>query len=114
MAYDLNLAERVRERLARLQRVEEKKMMGGLCFMYNDKMCLCVLQHDLMVRLDPDLQEQELSKQGVNELMMSGRPSKGYVLVNNSILESDEAFEYWVKLALDFNPRAKSSKKRVG
>ena len=52
MAYDEKLAQRVRESLPRLD-VEEKKMMGGLTFMVNDKMCVGVHKEDLMVRLDP-------------------------------------------------------------
>lgn len=53
MAYNEQLAQSVRGLLP-CAKVEEKKMMGGLTFMVNGKMCVGVLKDDLMVRLDPD------------------------------------------------------------
>ncbi len=44
MAYNENLANRVREQLVNLQNIEEKEMMGGLVFMYNDKMCVGIIK----------------------------------------------------------------------
>jgi hypothetical protein len=55
MAYDLKLAERIREYLARLPnlKVEEKKMFSGLAFMVNGKMCVNVSGENMMCRVDP-------------------------------------------------------------
>ena len=57
MAYDEKLADRVREALADIPNVEEKKMFRGVTFMVNDKMCVSVSGNELMLRLDPDLTE---------------------------------------------------------
>ena len=52
MAYNENLAERIRTALSKKRKVEEKKMMGGLTFMVNGKMCVGILKDDLMARID--------------------------------------------------------------
>lgn len=112
MAYDEQLAARVRERLAELAPIEEKPMMGGLTFMYKDKMCLGILKDELMCRIDPEVEEEALSRPGCRPMDFTGRPMKGYVLVDQDALRKREDFEYFVGLALEFNKRAKSSKKR--
>ena len=56
MAYHEKLADRTREIIALTHdRVEEKRMFGGLCFMVNDKMCIGVEKDRLMLRLDPEI-----------------------------------------------------------
>lgn len=53
MAYDEILAGRIAEALRKVEKVKSKKIMGGLCFMVDDKMALGIVGEDLMVRLDP-------------------------------------------------------------
>ncbi|MCD6064022.1 MAG: methyltransferase [Flavipsychrobacter sp.] len=112
MAYDERLAERIRTSLAELPNVEEKAMMGGLCFMYNDKMCIGIIKDEMMCRIDPVIYEQTLEKQGCREMDFTGRTMKGYVLVDETGMRSKKDFDYWIDLCLDFNSRAKSSKKK--
>ncbi len=110
MAYDEILADRVRKILHDKQvRFDEKKMFGGLCYMVKSKMCLGVVKDELMVRMDPDLYEDALTKEGCREMVFSGRPMKGFVFVHAG---DGRALAYWIQLALDFNPKAKSSKKK--
>ena len=112
MAYDEKLAQRVRESLPRRD-VEEKKMMGGLTFMVNGKMCIGVLKDDLMVRLDPDVYETALKKKGCRPMDFTGKPMKGFVFVGPKGTAHKKDLNYWLDLALDFNKRAKASKKRT-
>ena len=112
MAYDEKLAERIRERMAGLPNVVEKKMMGGLCFMYNDKMCVGIMKDDLMVRIDPNIYEKALEKRGCRQMDFTGKVLKGFVLVDETGMNSKKDFDYWINLALEFNPKAKSSKKK--
>ncbi|MCF6404988.1 TfoX/Sxy family protein [Chitinophaga filiformis] len=112
MAYDEKLADRIRERFADLPNVEEKKMMGGLTFMYNDKMCVGVIKDQLMCRIDPDLHEAAVEKTGCRTMDFTNRPMIGYVLIDQTGMKSKKDFDYWIDLALDFNKRAKSSKKK--
>ncbi|RYE23435.1 MAG: TfoX family protein [Sphingobacteriales bacterium] len=112
MPYNQKLADRVRERFEHLPNVEEKNMMGGLCIMYNDKMCVGVLKDDLMVRIDPEVYDASLERRGCRQMDFTGTVLKGFVLIDETGTGSKKDFDYWVDLALDFNPRAKSSKKK--
>ena len=113
MAYNEKLADRTREIIARTHNnVEEKKMFGGLCFMVNDKMCVGVEQERFMVRLDPAKYDEVIEKEGCKPMDFTGRVMKGYVFVDAVVLQTKKDLEYWIKLALEFNKKAKSSKKK--
>lgn len=113
MPYNETLAQRVRDALISQPLVEEKKMMGGLVFMVNDKMCVGISKDDLMARIDPALREMALQKPGCREREMdfTGRPMKSFVFIGLEGTTNDTDLDYWIQLALDFNSRAKSSKK---
>ncbi|MBK9577008.1 MAG: TfoX/Sxy family protein [Fibrobacterota bacterium] len=113
MAYDLELARRIRERLDKLRipEVEEKTMMGGLVFMVDDKMCVGVVGDALMCRIDPEEMHVALAREGCDRMAFTGRTMKGFVVVQPEGMKSKTNFEFWIGLALEFNPRAKSSKK---
>jgi TfoX/Sxy family transcriptional regulator of competence genes len=112
MAYNEKLANRIRERLADLPIIAEKEMMGGLTFMVNDKMCVGIIKDEMMCRIDPDLHETAIEKTGCRTMDFTKRPMKGYVMIDDTGMKTQKEFDYWVDLALDFNKRAKSSKKR--
>jgi hypothetical protein len=113
MAYDKLLADRVREYLATFPKleIEEKKMFRGLTFMVNGKMCVCVSNDNLMCRFDPALTEELTTKRGFLPMIMKGKEYKGYCYIEPIGYKNRKDFEYWVDLCLDFNNRAKSSKK---
>jgi TfoX/Sxy family transcriptional regulator of competence genes len=110
MPIDEKLADRIRERFADLPHVEEKAMMGGLTFMYNDKMCVGIFRGDLMCRIDPEVYEEALEKQGCHAMEFKGRVMPGFVLIDATGRHTKKQFDYWIDLALDFNKKAKSSK----
>ena len=113
MPYDPALADRVTDSLtARRVPFEAKAMMGGLCFMVDGKMCVGVTKDRLMVRLDPAEEADALTRPGCQPMDFTGRPMKGYVFVHPEGYESEAQLRHWLDLALDFNPRAKASKKR--
>jgi TfoX/Sxy family transcriptional regulator of competence genes len=113
MAYDTSIADRVTDWLtARGVPFETKKMMGGLCFMVHGKMCLGVAGDRLMVRLDPAVEAESLQRPGCKPMDFTGRPMRGYVFVHPEGMETEVEFRHWVNLALEFNPKAKSSKER--
>jgi TfoX/Sxy family transcriptional regulator of competence genes len=111
MAYDETLADRVRAELTR-QGVQfvEKRMMGGLCLMVAGKMCLGILGDRLMVRLDPAIYEEALTRPGCGPMDFTGRPMRGFVFVTSEGMKTNRALKRWIDLALEFNPRAASSK----
>ena len=73
MAYDESLADRVREALAGIPNVEEKKMFRGMTFMVNDKMCISVSGDELMLRLDPEITEQLVEENGMRPMIHRGK-----------------------------------------
>ena len=112
MAYNEHLADRVRTALVEQTDVEEKKMMGGLTFMVNGKMCLGIVKDELMCRIDPELNDEAVEKIGCRQMDFTGKLMKGYVLVNEEGRATAADFNYWVGLSLAFNDKAKASKKK--
>ena len=113
MAYDEKLADRTREIISRThKRVEEKKMFGGICFMVNGKMCVGVEKERLMVRLDPEKYEEVLEKEGCTPMDFTGKVMKGYVIVDIDELNTEKKLGFWLNLALEYNKKAKASKKK--
>ena len=105
MAFDSHLAERIEQVLIQKKVVfYQKKMMGGLCFMVNEKMCVGVVKEELMARIGTDNYEEALKKEGCSEMMFTGRAMKGYVFLNEDATDLDDELEYWLHMALDFNP----------
>lgn len=113
MAYDEFLADRIRN-ILKEKRVsfEEKKMMGGLTFMIDYKMCVGIVKNDLMARIDPNIYEDALKIQGCKEMNFTGKAMKGFVFIEPESIDMDKDLNYWIQLCLDFNPKAKSSKKK--
>ena len=112
MAYSEKLANRIRERFSELSNVVEKEMMGGLTFMYNGKMCVGIIKDELMCRIDPAFHEKAVEKTGCRTMDFTKRPMIGYVLIDESGMKSKKDFNYWINLSLDFNKKAKASKKK--
>lgn len=112
MAYSEALAYRVREALAHLPEVEEKRMFGELAFLVNGKMCINVGQDRIMCRIDPAIHEEAIAKAGVETVKMQARNLRGYVYVGEDAIKTKQDFDYWVEIALDFNKIAKASRKK--
>ena len=111
MAYDEQLAERIRRGFKKARvRFEEKRMMGGFCFMVDGTMCVGVEKSRLMARIDPAAYESALRKKGCVPMDFTGRPMRGFVFVDPEGLTTNARLEAWLNLALEFNPKAKSSK----
>ena len=111
MAYDETLADRIREKLANLSNVYEKEMMGGLVFMYNEKMCIGIIKDEMMCRIEPTLHNEMIEKTGCRTMDFTKRPMRGYIMIDFSGMTTEKDFNFWIQLALDFNKKAKSSKK---
>jgi TfoX/Sxy family transcriptional regulator of competence genes len=113
MAYSEKISNKIREALSGLKKVEEKEMFGGMCFMVNGKMCMGVIKDEMMCRIDPEEYETALSKKGSREMDFSGRPMQGYVFVTEDGFKAKKDFDYWVRLCIEFNSKAKASKKKA-
>ncbi|WP_369212133.1 TfoX/Sxy family protein [Streptomyces flavofungini] len=111
MAYDKELADRVREALSGQAQVREVKMFGSLAFMVNGKMAATANPDGkLMLRCDPDRTEELLEREGADWPVMQGkRMSRGWIVVADYGIESDEAFDSWLAEALDYNGKVSGS-----
>lgn len=119
MAYNENLAERVRQVLQQKRVLfEEKKMMGGLCFLLDEKMLMGLLtdkstqRPQLMARVGETAYSQALNKDHASEMNFTGKSMKGFVFVDEAGIDLQDDLEDWVQMCLDFNPSAKKSKKK--
>jgi len=113
MAYNEKISSRIREALSDVADVEEKEMFGGICYMVNDKMCIGVIKDEMICRIDPQLKEELMEKNGVHEMLFSKMPMKGFVIVSEEAMKSKKEFDQWVKLCLDFNVHAIITKNKV-
>ena len=102
MAYDEQLAQRVRQALSSQDGIIEKKMFGGLAFMLHGNMSVGVEKDQLMVRVGPDRYEEALAQPHARPMDFTGRPMKGFVYVPLDGLSTDADLQEWVQLGLDF------------
>lgn len=113
MAYDEFLADRIRLQLKEKHiSFEEKKMMGGLCFMVNNKMCIGVDKDRLMVRTNPNDFEVHIKTKGCIPMDFTGKIMKSFVFVMPEGIDADKDLSIWLDIAITYNPIAKLSKKK--
>jgi len=111
MHYNELLASRIAEKLMHLPDVEEKEMFGGLVFMVNGKMCIGVMKDKMMLRINPEIIDSLTDMDGWEQMTMGGKSMNGYILVSEDVINQNQALNFWINLALEFNPLAKASKK---
>ncbi len=102
MAYDEKVAERLSKVFGEHKGVAEKKMFGGIAYMYADHMCVGVINDMLMVRVGPEEYEKALSEAYVRPMDFTGRPMKGYVYVEPSGFKAEKNLKKWVNRGIRF------------
>jgi TfoX/Sxy family transcriptional regulator of competence genes len=112
MAYNENLANRIRERMAEVPGVEEKHMFGGIAFMVNNKMCVGIIKDEMMCRINPEIHAEVVELAGCRTMDFNKKPMKGFVMIDETGMRNREAFDFWICLALEFNSMAKETVKK--
>jgi TfoX/Sxy family transcriptional regulator of competence genes len=102
MAYSESLAYRVRDVLVGQRGITEKKMFGGVAFLLYGNMCIGVWQTSLIVRLGLEQAAMALKEPNVAEFDVTGRPMRGWVMVEAEGLETDEQLRGWIERAIEF------------
>ena len=102
MAFSEELAERIRQGLARRKRIEERKMFGGIGFLLNGNLLVGVWKDSLIARLGPDDGDEALKEPHVSEFDITGRAMKGWVLVDEEGIQGDDDLSGWVQQAVKF------------
>ena len=80
--------------------------------MVDDKMLCGTYKGNIMARVDPEEVEELLTRSGVEQMIHGGRPMTGYLSVLPESFDLDDELEFWIGKCLEFNPKAKSSKKK--
>ena len=102
MAYDEGLARRVSDALAGVDGVVERKMFGGLAFMVKGNMATGILGDRLMVRVGADAYDEALSEPHCGPMDFTGRPMRGFVVVESEGVASEAGLEEWVGRGVGF------------
>ena len=102
MPYDERLAERVSQMLSAHSGVTARKMFGGLAFMLNGNMSVGIHQGRLMVRIGAEGYEDALERPHCKPMDITGRPMKGWVMVDSEGVADDAELDAWVQLGVEF------------
>ena len=89
-------------------------MFGGVAFMINDKMCIGVVNDEIMLRVLDEVYEPLLEEHYVKPMNFTGKIMKGFLFIEKEAFEKDNQLEKWLDYGLDFGKRGvvKSKKKK--
>lgn len=96
MAYDMELADRIRAVVRGHKGVSEKEMFGGIAFLLDGKMFIGIVKNDLMVRVGPERHDEAMRRPHVRLMDFAGRPMRGYVYVAPPGCKTPTALAAWV------------------
>lgn len=81
------------------ERVEQKRMFGGTCFMVNGNMLVCVSKRGLMARVGKDQEARALARPHASQCRPTGRPMPGFIRIEPDGIETDDDLKEWVEMA---------------
>jgi hypothetical protein len=96
MAYDEQLANRIREAFGTRNDITERKMFGGLTFLYRGRMCCGIVGRDLMVRIPDDEFDAVVRRRHVRPMDFTGKPLRGFVYVSPPGFRTPAALRGWL------------------
>ncbi len=102
MAYDEELARRISSNLEPFRNdVEEKKMFGGVGYMYKGKMCCGVVKDELMIRVISEKYEEALAHPHTRVMDFTDKPMKNFLYVAPEGFRSEEDLTHWINLGIE-------------
>jgi hypothetical protein len=102
MPYNEALAERVKKLIQTSKKLQEKKMFGGIAFLLNGNMCCGVHGDEVILRVDPEKYATLLTRDYVREFDLTGRPMKGWLLLNNKGAQKSTELKTWITEAVGY------------
>jgi TfoX/Sxy family transcriptional regulator of competence genes len=102
MAFDEGLAERIRAELEGEDGVQEKKMFGGIAFLLHGNMAAGVIKDEMCVRVEPADFDDLLAQPGARIFDFSGRPMKGWLMLDQDALAEDADLRAWIARGVDY------------
>ena len=102
MVYNEQLASKVRALVAGRKGWTEKKMFGGVAFMFNGKMCCGVIKDDLLVRVGPVQNDKALALPNSRPMDFTGKPMKGFIYVDSKGWSKESSLKKWLNMGIDY------------
>ena len=96
MAYDEQLANRIRQAFGTRNDITERRMFGGLAFLCQGRMCCGIVGNDLMVRIPADAVDATMRRQHVRPMDFTGKPLRGFVYVSPPGFRTATALRAWL------------------
>lgn len=103
MPFDAVLVSRIEKQLIHLLNLEQKKMFGGICFMYRGNMLCGVDGPRLMLRVGADKYEGTLKIKHASKMEFTGKPLKGFVFIAPAGVKTDASLQKWLALGIEFS-----------
>lgn len=105
MAYNEELAQRIRQHIQSIEPFTEKKMFGGLSFLYKNKMSVGIVGEQLAVRIVSEKFQDILKREHVAEMDFTKRPIKNFVYVNEPAFKTEQQLAEWIELGIEHAER---------
>ena len=102
MAYDEKLAQRVRSLVGSRKAVSEREQFGGVAFLIRGNVACGIIGKELLVRVGPDRHEEAMKSKGARAFSLTGRPSRGWIIVRPAGLASAATLKKWIQMGVDF------------
>jgi TfoX/Sxy family transcriptional regulator of competence genes len=112
MAFDSNLAQRVRDVLGERAGITERRMFGGLAFLVDGKMFIGIRNASLMARVGSERHQDALAMPAVREMDFTGRPMKGYVYIDPPAIADEQDLKAWVHWCVEYVARLPAKPKK--
>jgi len=102
MAYNIALEDKIEDSVRQWDGVEKKKMFGGICYLLNGNMCFGIWKDYLIVRMAPELAAEKLNNDSVREFDITGKPRKGWIMIENGSWDEIDELITWLDFGRSF------------
>jgi TfoX/Sxy family transcriptional regulator of competence genes len=102
MPYDTTLEGKIEDVTLQWDGLEKKKMFGGICYLINGNMCFGIWKDNLIVRMAPELAVEKLKDRNVKEFDITGKPMKGWVMVEKDAWKDKKTMDKWLYIGRSF------------
>lgn len=102
MPYNTALEDKIEDSVHQWDGIEKKKMFGGICYLLNGNMCFGIWKDYLIVRMAPELAAEKLNNDYVREFDITGKPMKGWVMVEEGSWDKIDELITWLNIGRSF------------
>ena len=102
MPYSTTLEDKIEDIIYQWDTLEKKKMFGGMCYLINGNMCFGIWKDCLIVRMGPDLPAKQLNNNHVREFDITGKPMKGWAMVEKGSWNNRDELAGWLEIGRSF------------